>query len=211
MSEGLSGISNIIEMINEKTSAKEKEIIKEAMRHKKLILEEAERRVAEVEKRIISKTEGDTKAEISRCTAGAKLKSKYQILEAKEKMIRKALKRAEDSLEKVVGKAEYKRILNHLAVDGGVALGEDSLDLLLVAGHEKYLDLKAVEREISKLTGDKVKISISKERVRATGGVLVSTADKSKWVDNTFAGRFERMEDSIRNTVASVLFGEVGE
>lgn len=204
----MSGIANIIDMINKKTLEKEKEIIDEAMRHKRLKLEEAERRASEAAERILDKAQTEVKAELSKYEAGAKLKSKYQLLEAKDKMIKEALAQAGESLEKVVGKAEYKKILNRLAVDGAVALGGDNLELLLVKGHEDHLDLQAVEKEIAKQTGSKTKVSVSKEKARATGGVLVRASDGSKWVDNTFEARLERMNDRVRDTIASILFRE---
>lgn len=207
----MSGISNIIDMINQKTAEKQQEIIKEAERHKRLKLEEAERVAQDAASKIISRANAEVKSEISKYEAGAKLKSKYRLLDTKENLIKSVLASAEDSLKKLVGKKEYAQVLNRLAIEGGTALEEESLELVLVKGHDKHVDISTIEKEISKQTGNKVKVTIAKENIRATGGVIVRTSDREKWVDNSFEARLERMRADIRDTIASILFEDVAQ
>ena len=49
-------------------------------------------------------------------------------------------------------------------------------------------------------------MKILKDTIRSMGGVLVRTADGTKWVDNTFDARLERMSSAIRDKIASILF-----
>lgn len=204
----MSGIANIIDIINAKTAEKENEIIHEAERHKRIKLEEAERRAREAADAITKKAELQAKSELSRYEASAKLKSKYQLLQSKEALIGDVLETARQRLYGIVSKAEYKRVLTRLAVNGGTALNDDALELVLPKNHASHLDLTEIEKAISKETGKKTKISISKENVRSKGGLIIRTPDSARIVDNTFESRLERLETKIRDETASILFAD---
>lgn len=205
----MSGISNIIEIINAKTAEKEKEIIKEAERQKKLKLEEARKKAEETSSSITKKAELHATTELTKYQASAKLKGKYKMLESKDTLITEVLSAAQEKIESIVGKAEYKKILNRLIVDASMALKEDQLDLVLPKGHEKYLDIAEIESLVAKERGKKTKFNISKETIRSKGGVKIRTLDGTRWVDNTFESRLVRLESKSRDTIASILFGDV--
>jgi len=202
----MSGISNIIEIINAKTVKKEEEIISEAERHKKIKLEEAKRRADEKASTITKKADLQAKSEISKYEASAKLKSKYRMLEAKNELINEVLTTVEKQMESIVGKAEYKKVLTRLIVEGCKALSEEKLELILPKGHASYVDITEVEKIIAKEIGKKTKLSISKETKRSKGGVIIRRLDNKKWVDNTFENRLERFENTIRDTISRILF-----
>jgi vacuolar-type H+-ATPase subunit E/Vma4 len=202
----MSGISNIIDIINTKTTEKENEIIQDAERHRRIKLEEAERRASEAADVITKKAELQAKSELSRYDASAKLKSKYQLLNSKEALIEDALKATVQKLDSIVGKAEYKRVLARLAIDGAIALHADTLELVLPKNHTSYLDLAEIETAVSKETKKKTKMSISKENVRSKGGLIIRTPDSKRLVDNTFEARLERLENKARVEIASILF-----
>jgi len=202
----MSGISNIIEIINAKTVKKEEKILSEAERHKKIKLEEAKRRADEKASTITKKADLQAKSEISKYEASAKLKSKYRMLEAKDALIKEVLKTVEKRMENIVGKAEYKKVLTRLIVEGCRAISEEKLELILPKGHASYVDIAAVEKAIAKEIGKKTKLTISKETRRSKGGVIIRTLDNVKWVDNTFENRLERFENTVRDTISKILF-----
>ncbi|TFH04815.1 MAG: hypothetical protein E4H14_13935 [Candidatus Thorarchaeota archaeon] len=208
-SETMSGISNIIEIINAKTAEKEKEIIEEAERQKKLKLEEARRKADETASSITKKAELQATSELAKYQASAKLKGKYKMLESKDAIITEVLSATQEKIESIVGKADYKKILTRLIVDASMALKEDKLDLVLPKGHEKYLDIAEIESLVAKERGKKTKFTISKETIRSKGGVKIRTLDGTRWVDNTFESRLVRFENKARDTIASILFGDV--
>jgi vacuolar-type H+-ATPase subunit E/Vma4 len=202
----MSGINSIVDIINTKTANKEKEILEEAEKQKKLKLEEAQRKAKEAAEAITKKAELQAKSEMSRYEASAKLKSKYKMLESKEQLIADVLDVATRKLDNTVGKAEYKKILAKLAIDGGIALHGNSLELVLPKNHATHIDVAEIEKSIQKETGTKTKVTISKETLRAKGGLVVRTPDLKKSVDNTFEARLERLEDKVREVIAVVLF-----
>ena len=202
----MTGISNIIDIINAKTAEKEKGIISEAERHKKIKLEEAKRRADDKASAITKKAELQTQSEIIKYNAGAKLKSKYRMLEAKNVLINDVLTTVEEQMESIVGKAEYKKVLARLIVDGCKALSEEKLELIFPKGHASYVDIAEVEKAIAKEIGKKTKLTISKDTKRSKGGVIIRTLDGVRWVDNTFEARLERFRDTVRDTISKILF-----
>ncbi len=203
----MSGMTNIIEIINSKTEEKEKEILSKAESHKKVKLDEARAKAKDITASITGKAEIESNAEVSRYEASAKLKSKYQLLEAKETLIADVLSNARKHLEDIVKKKAYAKTLEKLIIDAATSLEEPDLEIVTPKGHASNIDLKAVEAAVAKATGKKIKLSISKEEVRATGGVLVRNKEGTRWVDNTFEDRLERMESEIRDTISTILFG----
>ncbi len=199
-------MTNIIEIINSKTEAKEKEILAEAESHKKQKLNDARAKAKEVTAAITGKAEIESNAEVSRYEASAKLQSKYKLLEAKEVLITEVLDTAKKQVEDLVKKKAYAKTLESLIVDAAKSLEETDVVIVAPIGDVSNIDLKTVEAAVTKATGKKTKLSISKEEIRATGGVIVRNKDSTMWVDNTFEARMERFEGEIRDTISTILF-----
>ncbi|KXH76065.1 MAG: hypothetical protein AM326_07850 [Candidatus Thorarchaeota archaeon SMTZ-45] len=203
----MSGLTNIIEIINLKTAEKEKDILSEAEEHKQEKLKEARAKAKSITASITSKAEIEANAEVSRYEASAKLKSKYKLLEAKEALIEEVMSKTRKHLEELVKKEAYGATLESLIVDAAAPLEESELEIVVPKGHASNIDLKAVEAAVNKKSGQKTKLSIAKENLRATGGAVVRNKDLTRWVDNTFEARLERYGDKIRDTISSILFG----
>ena len=200
----MSGVDNIIEMIDKKTAEKVDQIIRAAEDHKANTIQQAEAKAKEIEERILKAADQEYSAAIARQEASAKLQAKYQVLEAKESIISDILEGVEEQIKKVVKSKGYSNILTQLAVHGGSALSVDKLQLVFPKGQSDLIKPADVVKGI----GGKVSVSISKETVRSTGGVVIRTPDGSKWVDNTFESRLERLHNDIRDKVSSIVFEE---
>ena len=204
----MSGISNIIDIINAKTAEKETEILEEAEKHKKMKLDEAQRKAEEIASAITRKAELQATSELAKYEASAKLKGKYKMLEAKDAQITEILSSTQEKIEGIVGKAEYQKILTRLITDACKALKEDTLELVLPKSHESHVDIAEIEKIVAKEGNKKTKLTISKETIRSKGGAIVRTPDGTRWVDNTFEARLERYESIARDKIASILFDE---
>ncbi|NHI89656.1 MAG: hypothetical protein EAX87_09040 [Candidatus Thorarchaeota archaeon] len=205
--ETMSGMENIIEIINSKTAEKEKSILEEAEALKEQKLKDARAKARQITDSITGKADNEVNAEISRYEASAKLKAKYKLLEAKEALIQEIMESATEYLEESVKKKAYEQTLETLIIDGAKSLEDNDLEILTPKGHESKIDLKNVEAAIAKQIGKKIKLNISKENVRATGGVIIRNKDSTRWVDNTFEARLERLQGKIRDSISSILFG----
>jgi vacuolar-type H+-ATPase subunit E/Vma4 len=82
------------------------------------------------------------------------------------------------------------------------------LELVLPQKTKTSVDAADVARAIAKATGDKVSLTIAKDTVRSSGGLIIRTTDHLKTVDNTLEARALRLAGSIRDTAAKILFTE---
>lgn len=202
----MSGIESIIDMIEEKTSEKVDRIVKQAEDQKTTLIKQAEEKAKGIEEKILKAADQEYDSSITRLTAGAKLKAKYQILEAKESILVEILEEVEKEIKKVVKTKKYKNILTQLIVDGGVALDVDKLELVFPKGQNELITPLSIAKEIGAKVGNKVSISISKDTVRSVGGVIIRTSDGKMLVDNTFESRLERFHSDIRDKISAIIF-----
>ena len=206
----MEGVNNIIEIIKSKTKAECDKIIAEAEEFKKQRLEKAKESAKSITEEIAGKAEREADAEVAKYHASAKLQAKYRLLESKEAIMNEVFDTAWDKLQKSVLDKKYDKTVANLAVNGGASLQEPDIELVLPEGQKVSLGVAELAKTISKESGVKTSVSISKETVRATGGVIVRSKDGTKWVDNTYDARKERFDASLRDRVASTLFTEKG-
>ncbi|MFX0055629.1 MAG: V-type ATP synthase subunit E [Promethearchaeota archaeon] len=206
----MEGVSNIIRIINSKTKDECDRIITEAEKFKKERLEKARKRAKAITEEIAGKAERETDAEVAKYQASAKLQAKYRLLESKEAIMNEVFETAWESLQKSVLEKKYDKTVFNLAIDGAASLQEPDIELVLPVGQKVSLPVDELVKTISKDTGVKTNVSISKDTIRATGGVVVRSKDGTKWVDNTYDARKDRFDASLRDRVASTLFAEKG-
>ncbi len=66
--------------------------------------------------------------------------------------------------------------------------------------------LDKISAEISKEEGINIHLSLSTERIKASGGVIVRRKDGKVEVNNTFEKRMERFMPILRENVARILW-----
>jgi V/A-type H+-transporting ATPase subunit E len=206
----MEGVNNIIKIINSKTKTKCERIIAEAEEFKKQRLEKAKERAKAITEEIAGKAEREADGEVAKYHASAKLHAKYRLLQSKEAIMNEVFDSAWEKLQKSVLDKKYDKNVAKLAVNGGVALQEPDIELVLPEGQKVSLSVAELAKTISKEAGVKTSVGVSKDTVRATGGVIVRSKDATKWVDNTYDARKERLDASLRERVSSTLFAEKG-
>ncbi|MFX1262542.1 MAG: V-type ATP synthase subunit E [Promethearchaeota archaeon] len=206
----MEGVNNIIKIIKSKTEAECDRIITEAEDFKKQRIERAKERAKSITEEIAGKAEREADAELTKYHASAKLQAKYRLLESKETIMDEVFETAWNKLEKSVLDKKYDKTVFNLAVDAGASLQETELELVLPEGQKVSLTAAELAKAITKESGVKTSVAISKETIRATGGVLVRAKDGTKWVDNTYDARKNRFDTDLRGRVASTLFTEKG-
>ena len=202
----MEGVTNIIELIEKKTDTETERIIAEAEDFKAERLANAKKRAKQIEEGIAGKAQREADSEIARYEASAKLRAKYRILETKEALMKEVFDSAWEEIKKGVKGESYAQTVTKLAIDGAVPLQESEIELVLPEGQKVNIDTSETSAAITRATGIKTKVSISKETVRATGGVIVRSKDGTKWVDNTYDARLERLDTKIRDLVSASLF-----
>ena len=206
----MEGVNNIIKIIESKTKAECDRIVSEAEDFKKQRLENAKKQAKSITEKIAGKAEREADAEVAKYHASAKLQAKYRLLESKEVIMDEVFNKAWDKLQKSVLDKKYDKTVFNLAVNAGASLQEPDIELVLPEGQNIGLTAAELAKAITKESGVKTSVAISKDTVRATGGVLVRSKDGTKWVDNTYDARKERHDSELRDRVASTLFAEKG-
>ena len=205
----MSGVMSIIEMIETKAAEKGDGIIRaaEELKESKILVArkkgKAKRAAMMVEAEIQSRANGVKR------DANARLAARHRILNAKRALIAEVLELAVESLAKKHKTKGYANMLVNLAIEGGSVLAVEEIELILAKGQKPELDLAKIGREIKKITGAKIKVSISKETIKAAGGLMVRSKDGTKWVDNTFEGRRDRMLNMMRKRISFILFTDI--
>ncbi len=201
-------MQSIIALIRSKTADKTDRIIKEAELIKNHRLKEAEEQGAQIEKSILENANNALRSQLIRFEAGAKLRARHALLKAKEELMQEILDNAQNRLREMTSKPEYSDIVVRLVVDAVLVLDAPELEVIFPDGHKTDLTPEVLSKTVEKMTSRKIKFHFSDEKIRASGGVIIRTPDRKKWVDNTFESRFERMYPEIRERAASILFGE---
>jgi len=209
-SEDMSGVQSIIEMIKKKVTEKEDRIIRDAKKLRETKLLDARKKGEAKKAAMMAEAEIKSRADSVKRDANARLAARHKILEAKEALITEVLELAIESLTKKHKTKGYADMLVGFAIEGGSVLAVEEVELMLPKGQSPQLDLTKISREITKHTGIKTRVSLSKEKIRSAGGVLVRSKDGTKWVDNTFEARRDRTMSEMRKLISSILFENIG-
>ncbi|RDE13232.1 MAG: hypothetical protein C4K49_08895 [Candidatus Thorarchaeota archaeon] len=207
----MTGVESIVQMIETKAAEKVDQMTKEAEEQRDLRLKDARQKAAAIAEDIRSKAEKELKSELAKHEASMKLKAKYLVLGTKEKAVKDVLESAVKVAKKEMEGKKCTDVLTRFAVEGGTALASQNLEIVFPEKQKATIDQSQVANAISKNLGQKVTVSVAKDTVRASGGLIVRSGDGSKWVDNTFEGRMERLTSRMRDEAARILFEEKSE
>ncbi len=208
-SEDMSGVQSIIKMIEGKAAEKEDKIIRDARKLSETKLLDARKKGKAKRAAMMVEAEIQFRVDSVKRDANARLAVRHKILEAKEALITEVIELAIESLTKKHKTKDYADMLVGFAIEGGSVLAVEEVELILPKRQSLQLDLTKISREIAKRTGHKTGVSLSKEKIRSAGGVLIRSKDGTKWVDNTFEGRRDRVMREMRKLISSILFENI--
>ena len=205
----MSGVQSIIKMIEAKAAEKEDKIVRDARKLGETKLLDARKKGKAKRAAMMVEAEIQFRVDSVKRDANARLAVRDKILEAKEALITEVIELAIESLTKKHKTKDYADMLVGFAIEGGSVLAVEEVELILPKRQSPQLDLTKISREIAKRTGHKTEVSLSKEKIRSAGGVLIRSKDGTKWVDNTFEGRRDRVMREMRKLISSILFENI--
>ncbi len=205
----MSGVQSIIKMIEAKAAEKEDKIVRDARKLGETKLLDARKKGKAKRAAMMVEAEIQFRVDSVKRDANARLAVRHKILEAKEALITEVIELAIESLTKKHKTKDYADMLVGFAIEGGSLLAVEEVELILPKRQSPQLDLTKISREIAKRTGHKTGVSLSKEKIRSAGGVLIRSKDGAKWVDNTFEGRRDRVMREMRKLISSILFENI--
>ena len=222
------GATEIVEKIKEEAASEEAQIISEAKEKAKLKLEEAKAQVEVQKKNFIAAEERKGVEERERMVRAARLNARKLKWQSEEGLIAKVLEESMKQITEVKKEGfkgnSYSNILAGLIKDaamsiiagsGGISTSTSSDSELNVILSDEDADasfvtpdmLNTIANEISTGAGGvEVHLSLSDDRIRSAGGVIVRGKDEKIEVNNTFEQRMARLSTSLREEIVKNLF-----
>jgi len=214
------GAREMVDRIKNEANETSERIVSEAREQAKNKIEAAIEEIKVQKKRFVEAEERKGIEEKERIVRAARQNARKLRWTAEEEMIEKALEAAMRQIKDVKSEGfqgtSYPNILaglikdSALSITAGSSTGDD-LEVLLseedVAA--SYIDqamLKDITDEISHDSGLKARLSLSDERIKSAGGVIVRRRDGEIEVNNTFEQRQARLSTSLREEIMKNLF-----
>jgi len=180
---------------------KEAEMMQE--RHGELGRQKAAERVSS----IVGKARNESDITRGMVFTDIRRKAGWMILSEKERLITNVLDEAKSRLTALAKTEKYMPELERMILDAGIALGGGELQVLLNELDSALpLKLNAISKAVSEKTGNRTELKLSKERTKASGGVVVKSTDGKVILDNTFEAMLKRRERELCLKIARILF-----
>ncbi|MCK4476706.1 MAG: hypothetical protein KAU16_08275 [Methanophagales archaeon] len=213
------GAKEIVEKIKDEANAECEKIMSEAKENAERIIKEAREEIELQKKNFIEAEERKGVEEKERIVRAARLNARKLRWDAEEEMIGKALEKAMNRIREVRTGGfkgnSYSNILTGLIKDAALSIiaGSSASSELEVMLNEEDADasfvktdmLKKISDEIS-VGGVNVRLSLSGERIKSAGGVIVRGKDGKIEVNNTFEQRIARFSTGLREEIVKKLF-----
>ncbi|MHC1579473.1 MAG: V-type ATP synthase subunit E [Candidatus Alkanophagales archaeon] len=201
------GAAEIVNRIREEGEKERERILNEARERARKIIEDARAEAERSKRRVVEEEERRAETEKQRIIQTARLEARRKKWVAQEEMIREVMNRAVERIkevkEKGFGGYGYDEILRNLIRVSAMSAGGGDLEVVLSEEDARLISKEDLD-EISKDVG--ASLTLSEERVKSIGGVIVRTKDGRIAVNNTFEKRLERLSDAIRDRVAEIMF-----
>ncbi len=183
---------------------KYREILSNALKESLELLRDELKKVEEEERRMIERAEEDGKRAYRHHTTQAELESRGMFLEAFEGTLDKLIEETIKGLDKV-DKTRYSRALRAFLLDAIDSIGSKEVE---IKPSKKDASLiKKICEEIEK--EKKLKLKVSKERLKSEHGFVALSKDGKVAVDYTPEALKERLKPLIRRRVAERYLKEV--
>ena len=224
------GATEIVEKIKEEAVSEEAQIISEAKEKAKLKLEEAKALIEVQRKNFIAAEERKGVEERERMVRAARLNARKLKWQSEEGLIAKVLEESMKQITEVKKEGfkgnSYSNILAGLIKDAAMSIiaGSGGTSISTSRGSELNVILSDEDADASFVTPDmlntianeisagagaggvNVRLSLSDDRIRSAGGVIVRGKDEKIEVNNTFEQRMARFSTSLREEIVKNLF-----
>lgn len=222
------GATEIVEKIKEEAVSEEAQIISEAKEKAKLKLEEAKAQIEVQKKNFIVAEERKGVEERERMVRAARLNARKLKWQSEEGLIAKVLEESMKRITEVKKEGfkgnSYSNILAGLIKDAAMSIiaGSGGTSTSISSDSELNVILSDEDADASFVTPDmlnkiadeistgaggvNVRLSLSDDRIRSAGGVIVRGKDEKIEVNNTFEQRMARFSTSLREEIVKNLF-----
>ena len=188
-----------------------KSVIVEARKSAEMMLERqsevGRQKAAERVSSVVSRARNESDITRGMVFTDIRRKAGWMVLSEKERLITDVLNEAKSRLTALAKTEKFMPELERMILDAGIALGGGELQIILNERDSALpLRLNAISKAISEKTDNRTELKLSKERTKASGGVIVKLADGKVVLDNTFEAMLKRREKDLRLKIARILF-----
>lgn len=214
------GAKEIIEKIKDEANAERNRIVGEAEEKASEMVREAREEIEHRKRDFVEAEEGGGLEEKERIVRAARLNARKLRWNAEEEMTKKALEEVMKKIKNVKEEGfkgiSYSDIMAGLIRDASISIiaggsTGNELEALISEEDVSYIDdtiLKKISTEISQDVSVPVNLSLSSERIKSAGGVIVRVKDGNVEVNNTLEQRMVRLSTSLREDIMKTLFTE---
>lgn len=214
------GVNEIEGRIKDEVNAECDKILSEAEAEASELISKVREEITDRKKDFVLAEEARGQEEKERMIRAARLNARKLKWDAEQEMTKKALDEAMKRIKKVKEEGfkgvSYSDIMAGLIKDASISLiagtnTDNELEALICDEDVPYIDeskLKKVATELSQNMAVPVKLSLSSERIKSAGGVIVRGKEGKIVVNNTFEERMTRYSASIREDIMKTLFTE---
>jgi len=210
------GVDKIISHIQASVDREISEVLQQARQEAEAIKKDAEQRAEAETEKILSQGKRSASLEGQKIIAETKLGFRRKKMDAQEEAIAASFEDAAKFLGELAEKQKqdsfvYKDIMFNLIGAACEILAGTKVELTLNKRDRQRFDKKMMgelDSFVKKKTGRDISLSLAKETIPCTGGVIVRDMENQIEVDNTFEAKLNRLKEGIRVDVAKLLFGE---
>ncbi|WP_048191516.1 V-type proton ATPase subunit E [Methanobacterium sp. SMA-27] len=203
------GTGKIFSSIMSDAQFKADSVLEEAEKESTSILGEGEK-ISIIEKeKILEDGKKQSAMRYQQIISEAKMNSRRMELEAREEIIEKSFKKAEEKLAEIASSTseEYKESLKNIITEAALEIGGGELIILLKQEDVAKIkdSISSIENEVKEKTSNETKLEIG-DNINTIGGSIVKTKNGDIEVNNTIEARMLRFKKSLRSEVARILF-----
>jgi vacuolar-type H+-ATPase subunit E/Vma4 len=191
-------IEDILQALDDQCRQECQEIFGRAEVEAKQILDKAQVEAEVIRQTKLAKVKAEAQSETTSLLYSARLKSKNEVISAKELIAEKALAQAEKELRGLRSRQDYPAILERLIAEGLTRISGK------IMVHVDPSD-EAVADEVMRMLGLEYELRTD---IQAVGGATISDAGGRVRIINTVEERLNRAREKLRMYVSGILFEE---
>lgn len=200
--------SNFKKEIESQANLRSKEIIQGGKEEATKIVEASKKEADKYKSDLLNKAKSEANQIKVREVSRKKLSAKMDYLEVRDRVFEELIVEAKSKLQAYTKSGEYSAFLKGILKESAVSMNGGELIIQLRSEDKSLLSqdiLDSVAKEVKGSTGVDTIISISKDDLKALGGMKLIRSDNRLFVDNTFEARLARKEEDIRISLVEIL------
>ena len=179
-------------------------IVEQAEEQAKQILEESQAQAQRDANDILSKASLEAES-IRRSILSSRIRAnRLRILEEKNKIVQSVLKSVEQRLSDIARSDQFESTLKRLVLEAIEAVGADNAIVKVGFRNAERKSLQSLGQTVAKGT----KFLAEETAIDELGGVIASDPEGKMSFNNSFKARIERLDNQLRTTISSTIFGE---